>query len=79
MEDGWPRVGVTEFTRSGYPHLKESYWFGEGVLPLLERRGLWRIRLRPLPGPGLPGAEQVSTPFAPARTEPTASEKAAAP
>jgi alkanesulfonate monooxygenase len=26
---------------SGYPHLEESYWFGEGVLPELARRGLW--------------------------------------
>jgi alcohol dehydrogenase-like protein len=26
---------------SGYPHLEEAYWFGEGVLPLLRARGLW--------------------------------------
>jgi alkanesulfonate monooxygenase len=24
---------------SGYPHLEEAYWFGEGVLPELRRRG----------------------------------------
>lgn len=34
-------VGVTEFVLSGYPHLEEAYWFGEGVLPELTRRGLW--------------------------------------
>jgi len=26
---------------SAYPHLEGAYWFGEGVLPVLERRGLW--------------------------------------
>ncbi|MDT0408672.1 MULTISPECIES: LLM class flavin-dependent oxidoreductase [Streptomyces] len=39
-------VGIDEFVLSGYPHLEEAYWFGEGVLPLLERRGLWRSPLR---------------------------------
>jgi alkanesulfonate monooxygenase len=34
-------VGIEEFVMSGYPHLEESYWFGEGVLPELTRRGLW--------------------------------------
>ena len=34
-------VGIDEFVLSGYPHLEESYWFGEGVLPELTRRGLW--------------------------------------
>jgi len=34
-------VGIEEFVLSGYPHLEESYWFGEGVLPELTRRGLW--------------------------------------
>jgi alkanesulfonate monooxygenase len=34
-------VGIEEFVLSGYPHLEESYWFGEGVLPELERRGRW--------------------------------------
>ncbi|ACU40702.1 LLM class flavin-dependent oxidoreductase [Actinosynnema mirum] len=33
-------VGVDEFVLSGYPHLEEAYWFGEGVRPLLRRRGL---------------------------------------
>ncbi|GFG63384.1 alkanesulfonate monooxygenase [Mycobacterium kubicae] len=34
--------GISHFILSGYPHLEEAYWFGEGVLPLLERRGLWK-------------------------------------
>ena len=34
-------LGIDEFVLSGYPHLEECYWFGEGVLPLLARRGLW--------------------------------------
>jgi alkanesulfonate monooxygenase len=38
----YAEVGIEEFVLSGYPHLEELYWFGEGVLPLLERRGLWR-------------------------------------
>ena len=32
-------LGIDEFTLSGYPHLKEAHWFGDGVLPILERRG----------------------------------------
>ncbi|GAA0237180.1 LLM class flavin-dependent oxidoreductase [Cryptosporangium japonicum] len=35
------QLGIDEFVLSGYPHLEEAYWFGEGVLPLLHRRGLW--------------------------------------
>jgi alkanesulfonate monooxygenase len=35
------RLGIDEFILSGYPHLEESYTFGEGVLPVLESRGLW--------------------------------------
>lgn len=34
-------AGITEFVLSGYPHLEEAYWYGEGVLPELARRGLW--------------------------------------
>jgi alkanesulfonate monooxygenase len=33
-------VGIEEFVLSGYPHLEEAYWFGEGVRPELARRGL---------------------------------------
>jgi alkanesulfonate monooxygenase len=32
-------LGIEEFILSGYPHLEEAYWFGEGVLPELRRRG----------------------------------------
>jgi alkanesulfonate monooxygenase len=34
-------LGIDEFVLSGYPHLEELYWFGEGVLPELSRRGLF--------------------------------------
>jgi alkanesulfonate monooxygenase len=34
-------LGIEEFILSGYPHLEESYAFGEGVLPILASRGLW--------------------------------------
>jgi alkanesulfonate monooxygenase len=33
-------LGIDEFVLSGYPHLEEAYWFGEGVLPELGRLGL---------------------------------------
>ncbi|EFG65728.1 LLM class flavin-dependent oxidoreductase [Streptomyces sp. SPB074] len=46
-------AGVDEFVLSGYPHLEEAYWFGEGVLPLLERRGLWHA---PAGRPALAGS-----------------------
>src|ERR1022692_3321901 len=32
-------LGIEEFIFSGYPHLEEAYWFGEGVLPELRRHG----------------------------------------
>ncbi|MER7814876.1 LLM class flavin-dependent oxidoreductase [Streptomyces sp. NPDC096153] len=35
-------LGIEEFVFSGYPHLEEAYWFGEGVLPRLQAQGLWR-------------------------------------
>ncbi|MFJ9684139.1 LLM class flavin-dependent oxidoreductase [Streptomyces bacillaris] len=35
-------LGIDEFVLSGYPHLEEAYWFGEGVLPRLAEAGLWR-------------------------------------
>jgi alkanesulfonate monooxygenase len=31
-------LGIEEFIMSGYPHLEEAYWFGEGVLPELRHR-----------------------------------------
>jgi alkanesulfonate monooxygenase len=61
----YAEVGIEEFVLSGYPHLEELYWFGEGVLPLLERRGLWR---RPGPDdgrePAASGREGSAVPFA---------------
>lgn len=33
-------LGNDAFIMSGYPHLEEAYWFGEGVMPILRRRGL---------------------------------------
>ncbi len=40
-------VGIDQFVLSAYPHLEGAYWFGEGVLPVLEKRGLWK---RPVAG-----------------------------
>ncbi|WP_072814707.1 LLM class flavin-dependent oxidoreductase [Rhodococcus zopfii] len=34
-------LGIEEFVLSGYPHLEELYWFGEGVLPILRERALF--------------------------------------
>jgi alkanesulfonate monooxygenase len=51
-------LGITEFILSGYPHLEEAYWFGEGVLPELRRRGLWQHPA------GDQGAGPASIPFA---------------
>ncbi|MET7771897.1 LLM class flavin-dependent oxidoreductase [Nocardia sp. NPDC005366] len=53
----YSKVGISHFVLSGYPHLEEAYWFGEGVLPILERKGLWRH-------PHRREAAAVSTPFA---------------
>ncbi|WP_327251396.1 LLM class flavin-dependent oxidoreductase [Streptomyces sp. NBC_01244] len=33
-------LGIENFVLSGYPHLEEAYWFGEGVTPELAARGL---------------------------------------
>ncbi len=33
-------LGFDEFILSGYPHLEEAYWFGEGVMPILRERVL---------------------------------------
>ncbi|MEU6789363.1 LLM class flavin-dependent oxidoreductase [Nonomuraea angiospora] len=52
------RLGLTEFVLSGYPHLEEAYWFGEGVLPILRERGLWRHPAEPA------STEPASIPFA---------------
>jgi alkanesulfonate monooxygenase len=55
-------LGITEFIMSGYPHLEEAYWFGEGVLPILAKRGLWD---HPYPRRETP---QTLSPFAPTLT-----------
>ncbi|MFI5959300.1 LLM class flavin-dependent oxidoreductase [Cryptosporangium sp. NPDC051539] len=52
-------LGLSEFVLSGYPHLEEAYWFGEGVLPLLRARGLWQH-----PSAATLEAPSVDVPFA---------------
>jgi len=52
-------LGISEFILSGYPHLEEAYWFGEGVLPILSQRGRWQH-------PAPQGGEPATIPFAPA-------------
>ncbi|WP_158761942.1 LLM class flavin-dependent oxidoreductase, partial [Streptomyces sp. NRRL S-146] len=47
-------LGIDEFILSGYPHLEEAYWFGEGVLPRLAARGLWRHPAGPETAPAAP-------------------------
>lgn len=37
-------LGLDEFVLSAYPHLEGAYWFGEGVLPILAERGLWKYQ-----------------------------------
>lgn len=34
-------IGIDEFIFSGYPHLEELFWFGEGVVPILRERDLF--------------------------------------
>jgi alkanesulfonate monooxygenase len=36
----YAELGLDHFILSGYPHLEEAYIFGEGVRPILARRGL---------------------------------------
>jgi alkanesulfonate monooxygenase len=45
-------LGIEEFVLSGYPHLEEAYWFGEGVLPLLARGTGPSARRAPDQAPG---------------------------
>jgi len=33
--------GLDHFILSGQPHLEEAYWFAEGVMPVLRRKGLF--------------------------------------
>ena len=53
-------LGIDEFILSGYPHLEEAYWFGEGVLPILAARGVWQH-----PAPEAADGTVNATPFAP--------------
>ena len=64
----YARFGTSEFILSGYPHLEEAYWFAEGVLPLLQARGLWQH-----PDPktqGAPDGTLNTAPFAPTSGSP---------
>lgn len=54
----YAELGIEEFVLSGYPHLEEAYWFGEGVLPRLAAAGVWR---HPFAKGGVPSAQ---VPFA---------------
>jgi alkanesulfonate monooxygenase len=45
-------LGVEHFVLSGYPHLEEAYWFGEGVVPELSARGLLDRTASPAAGNG---------------------------
>jgi alkanesulfonate monooxygenase len=56
----YARLGLSEFILSGYPHLEEAYWFGEGVLPILRARGLWQH-----PDPKTADGTVNAVPFAP--------------
>ncbi len=59
-------LGISEFVLSGYPHLEEAYWFGEGVLPVLRQRGLWTgasERLAAVCGGIRAGEAHLSVPF----------------
>jgi alkanesulfonate monooxygenase len=70
----YAEVGIDEFVLSGVPHLEEAYWFAEGVLPLLQRDGLWRHPR------GVAGGTStaVNIPFSPAATRPVPSAAASA-
>ncbi len=63
-------LGIDEFVLSGYPHLEEAYWFGEGVLPVLEQRGLWHNPPRATSSPPVPTAPEVLH-FTPGNPRPT--------
>jgi alkanesulfonate monooxygenase len=56
----YAELGISEFILSGYPHLEEAYWFGEGVLPILAARGRWQH-----PAPETVDDTPNVTPFAP--------------
>ncbi|AHC25059.1 MULTISPECIES: LLM class flavin-dependent oxidoreductase [Mycobacteriaceae] len=47
-------IGIDEFIFSGYPHLEELFWFGEGVVPILRRRGLFNSGSHEAPSVAIP-------------------------
>lgn len=47
-------IGIDEFIFSGYPHLEELYWFGEGVVPILRARGLFDGSTAQVASPSIP-------------------------
>jgi alkanesulfonate monooxygenase len=57
-------LGIEEFILSGYPHLEEAYWFGEGVLPRLAAQGLWQHPANKGAAPTTPAGPAVLSPFA---------------
>lgn len=50
----YAEVGIDEFIFSGYPHLEELYWFGEGVVPILRDRGLFTATTKNTAAPSIP-------------------------
>ena len=52
-------LGIDEFILSGYPHLEEAYQVGEGVMPVLRRRGLGTPFRRPPRRQAGPGTIQA--------------------
>jgi alkanesulfonate monooxygenase len=68
-------LGIDEVVLSGYPHLEELYWFGEGVLPELARRNLFTH-----PHSGNGSSTTGDVPFLPAATSsPTSSSSSSRP
>jgi alkanesulfonate monooxygenase len=56
-------LGIDEFILSGYPHLEEAYHAGEGLIPVLRRRGLMASRT-PATDPRLLEADMPADPTA---------------
>ena len=50
----YAEIGIDEFIFSGYPHLEELFWFGEGVVPILRERGLFARRTTQAPPAAIP-------------------------
>ncbi|MFB1295627.1 LLM class flavin-dependent oxidoreductase [Mycobacterium sp. pW049] len=50
----YAEVGIDEFIFSGYPHLEELFWLGEGVVPLLRQRGLYAPDPKTTPSVSIP-------------------------